>query len=296
MTASGGRDWILGKDVRYRSAMTPRMWLSLLIVGLGLAACVGPEEIPELLPFVDSVERPAARALLSAESDGITIDVYSEGGCATIVEFVPEYGYLVDEFCPSSPTPSPFGAQFSTPKCPVIDFGDECGNELPTYVIGRTVDAAAFVCVVTGRVEVREGWWLAANDEVQEEVFPMGADGTRLDSVANELDDQMRAKCDISDPVLDAAVLEIRPTGYQLPITVEIDHGTVGSFLLREGFEPFTFTTALPVAAGPMFINVIEGAEGRGIGEVAVPEPPGCDDPVFVLDLAGPSGEWSCDG
>jgi hypothetical protein len=257
-------------------------------------ACSDETVEPPLLPFAESIERSASGPLLSMETDGVRLDVYSHGNCATIIEYVPDYGYLVDDFCPPPPVATAFGQSFGTPNCPFTDFGDECRDWLPQFVVGRTVVDAAFVCLAGGRVEVRDGWWLAAAEYVDAEAFPMNAGGVRLDSVGNELDDSMRDKCAISDPALDEALIEIRTTGYQLPITVELDNGVSGSFLLYEGFEPFVFGADLPVGDGPMFVVVFEGADGTGIGEVSVPAAPECEDPVFVLDLSGPNGEWTC--
>lgn len=268
-------------------------WLcAVVVLGLIMAACAD-DEAPTLLGFAESVDRPSREPLLSMGSEGVTIEVFVDGDCARIIEEVPGYGYLVDDFCPPPPAADPFGDRFGTPNCPLNDFGDECGDWLPKFVVGRTVASAAFVCVAAGRVEVRDGWWLAAAENVGE-AFPLDANGNRLDSPSNELDDRMREDCGISDPVLEAAVLEIQPTGYQLPITVKLDVGVAGSFLLHDGFEPFLFGTDLPVGLGPMSVVVLEGTDGRAIGEVVVPEAPACAGPVFVLDLAGPTGDWRC--
>ena len=270
-----------------------RFWVLALVL-VGLAGCSGePELTPGTLPFVESLDLGSATPVLSMESDGVTIDVYDGGPCSTVVEHVPGYGYLVDEFCPGAPSADPSGARFSTPNCPVTDFGDECQRWLPTFTVGHTVPEAAFVCLASGRAEVVDGWWLT-HDEDGHEAFPLNADGVRLDSVFNELDDRMRQRCGVQDPIRTAALIEIKPSGYDLPITVELDVGLSGSFLLYSGFEPFLFETEIPTGGAPMAVMVIEGAEGYFIGEIAPQDPPTCADAVFVIDLAGPTGEWLC--
>ena len=267
-----------------------RRWAVVAVAAVLMAGCSGGGTAePRLLPFTDSVDRDEAEALLSMEADGVTIDVYDDGDCVIVVEYVPDYGYLEDEFCPAEP-----GRRFGTPNCPVGDFGDECQRWLPVFDVGRTIEAAAYVCVETGRIEVRNGWWLSLAADVQSEAVPLNADGVRLDSVSNEFDDQMRAACDARDPELVEALLEIRTGDYKLPITVELDVGVSGSFLLHSRFEPYVFETGLPVGAAPMQVVVIEDSEGTGIGTVAVPAMPECENAVFILDLAGPSGSWIC--
>ncbi len=270
------------------------------VVGLAavvlLPGCVGePGSAALPLPFVDEPKPPAAAPVLSMQSDDVVIDVYDVGECAVIVEFVPEYGYLVDEFCPGTPSSDPLGARFGSPACPVTGFGDECQRWLPRFVVGKTIRDAAYVCMAAGRVDVANGWWLAVAGGGQE-AFPLNADGVRLDSVSNEFDDTLRRRCEASDPELTSSLIDIRPDGYELPVTVELDMGVSGSFLLVSGFEPFVFETQLPTAGAPMLVMVFEGADGSSIGQVAVPEAPECEGPVFVLDLSGPTGEWSCRG
>jgi len=168
-----------------------------------LASCGGEKPVAGTLPFLDDVPRPSGEALFALESEGVTVELFAHGECATIIETVPGYGILLDEFCPEVLEP-PFSRSFDTPNCPVTDFGDECGHWLPQFTVGRTVDAAAFVCVEEGRVEVRRGWWMADYGGVGAEVFPLTADGVRLDSVSNEFDDRMRERCEATDPVEDS--------------------------------------------------------------------------------------------
>jgi hypothetical protein len=259
-----------------------------------IAGACTHEEHATPLPFVDSVAPVAEAASLSMDSDGVSVDVYGTGGCVTIVEHVPEYGYLEDEFCVSDPTSDPYGKRFTTPACPVSNFGDECPRWLSQSTIGRTVTGASFVCTWKGRTEVKDGWWIAAGGLGADEAFPLDADGVRLDSVSNELDDTMRERCEIVAAPITEARLEIDPGRFDLPITVELDVGVSGTFLLRDGFQPFRYESMLPIGGAPMLVVVYEGTEGSPIGSVAVPEPPECNDPVFHLELSGPSGKWGC--
>lgn len=272
-----------------------RLGLAVAVLVVLVAGCTSGDDLePGQLPFVESVGRDRSEALLSTEADGVTVDVYDDGGCVTIVEHVPDYGYLEDEFCPSAPTADALGASFRTPNCPFTDFGDECRRWLPEFVIGHTVAEAAYVCTSSGRIEVHDGWWLATADDVNGEAFPLAADGVRLDSVSNEFDDRMRAACDAQDPELVEAQIEIRTGSYPLPITVELDVGVSGTFLLQPESEPYVFTANLPVGGAPMLVVVYEGTDGTGIGRVSVPAMPECEDAIFILDLAGPTGEWTC--
>lgn len=275
--------------------MKPQTTVRIVAMCVALAACASAGQVDDsgLLPFGEQVERPDGQPLYLLEGDGVQVELYDLGDCALIIEEVPEYGFLVDEFCPAV-RPDPRSSLFTTPNCPQSDFGDECRDWLPQFTVGRTLDEAAFVCVAKGRVEVRDGWWMTAADGVGSEAFPLTAAGTRLDSVSNEFDDRMRAACDATDPSTAEALVEILPGSHRLPITVELDVGISGSFILHAGFEPYVFPSQLPIGGAPMQVVVFEGDDGAHVGEIPVTASPTCDEPVFVIDLEGPSGQWSC--
>jgi hypothetical protein len=60
--------------------------------------------------------------------------------------------------------------------------------------------------------------------------------------------------------------------------------------LLHAGFEPYVFSTQLPIGGAPMQVVVFEGDDGGHIGEISVGASPTCEGPAFVIDLEGPSG------
>ncbi len=275
----------------------------LLLTGLAVLLCFtlsgcsqGVELHSQRLDFQSAADADGT-LLVAMERDGVSVSLYDSGSCGTLIEHVPGYGYLVEELCPPVATADPYGFQFSTPKCTVPVVGDECGgDEIPSFTVGRTIDEAEFVCVAGGRIEVSEGWWLARSVFVEAEAFPLDADGRRLDSAANEFDDVIRRACGAADAEVAGARLEILPAGYTLPITVELDAGASGIFRLNAGFEPFIFDANLPAGGPEVFVVVVEGTDGRGIGSVRIADPPGCSDPIFVLDLSGPAGSWECAG
>jgi hypothetical protein len=111
--------------------------MSLVVAACSLSG--GAEANGGLRPFQVEVERPDGEPLFELGADGVRLELFDLGDCALIIEEIPGYGFLVDEFCPIA-FPAPVTSSFDIPTCPFTDFGDEWADRLPVFAAGRTLN------------------------------------------------------------------------------------------------------------------------------------------------------------
>jgi hypothetical protein len=169
-----------------------------LAVSVIVGACepIFTSDPPE---FVAHVDRPDSEPLLHASSNDVTAEFYIVDECALLIVTVPGHGEFIEEDCDEH---NNRGATMSSAECAVVE-NEYCVESLPVFMVGSTLPGAVSVCLTVldpghppGEViDVRDEWWIVVASSLGGDVFPLDAEGGRLDSLQNEINDPVADAC-----------------------------------------------------------------------------------------------------